>query len=268
MDDRARRIKPWRLPPHTAYVFKNANVVDTESGVIRANCTVVVSSGFINQVVEGPLIGISCPQDAIIVDLEGRFLCPGLIDAHVHLMAVPGFEELSKAFGNPFAVSAFRQPYVCQQMLSRGFTSVRDCGGATYALKEAIEDGVFPGPRLFLSVHALSQTGGHADIRVSATGASEVRTVTDSGRVLMIMQNVVGGRMEILVASAMVLKTVSKLHESRFELERTSSRLWREAEFQHRRTNWRMFNLPLKRFEQSQLWQATLILWCVTYLSR
>lgn len=38
---------------------------------------------------------------------------------------------------------------------------------ATYALKEAIEDSVFPGPRLFLSVHALSQTGGHADIRVS-----------------------------------------------------------------------------------------------------
>lgn len=82
-------------------------------------------------------------------------------------MAVPGFEDLSKAFGNPFAVSAFRQPYVCAQMLSRGFTTVRDCGGATLALKEAIEDGVFPGPRLFISCHALSQTGGHADIRVS-----------------------------------------------------------------------------------------------------
>lgn len=82
-------------------------------------------------------------------------------------MAVPGFEDLSKAFGNPFAVSAFRQPYVCGQMLARGFTSVRDCGGATLALKEAIEDGVFPGPRLFISCHALSQTGGHGDIRVS-----------------------------------------------------------------------------------------------------
>lgn len=44
---------------------------------------------------------------------------------------------------------------------------MRDCGGATLALKEAIEDGVFPGPRLFICCHALSQTGGHADIRVS-----------------------------------------------------------------------------------------------------
>jgi imidazolonepropionase-like amidohydrolase len=207
MDDRAQRIKPWRLPPHTVYVFQNANVVDTESGVVRANCTVVVSSGFIDEVVEGPLIDTSYPQDAIIVDLEGRFLCPGLIDAHVHLMAVPGFEELSKAFGNPFAVSAFRQPYVCQQMLSRGFTSVRDCGGATYALKEAIEDGVFPGPRLFLSVHALSQTGGHADIRVSICCVSEFEDVTDSGRVLMIIHSAAVGRMETLVASATESKT-------------------------------------------------------------
>jgi imidazolonepropionase-like amidohydrolase len=207
MDDRAQRIKPWRLPPQAVYVFKNANVVDTESGVIRANCTVAVSSGFIDQVVEGPLINTSVPQDAIIVDLEGRYLCPGLIDAHVHLMAGPGFEKLSKAFGNPFAVSAFGQPYVCQQMLSRGFTSVRDCGGATYALKEAIEDGVFLGPRLFLSVHALSQTGGHADIRVSTRSVLGM-SITDSGRVLMIMPNVVVGRMEILVASVMVSKTV------------------------------------------------------------
>ncbi|KAH0359333.1 amidohydrolase, partial [Aureobasidium melanogenum] len=106
-----------------------------------------------------------------IVDLEGRYLCPGLIDAHLHLMAVPGFEDLSKAFGNAFAVSAFRQPYVCQQMLARGFTSVRDCGGATYAFKEAIEDGVFPGPRLFLSVHALPFRYPRADfIKIMAGG--------------------------------------------------------------------------------------------------
>lgn len=164
MTNKSQRIKPWQLPPHTTYIFRNANIVDTEKGTIRKGCDVQVSDGIIEKLQEDR---ISAMHGAIVVDLAGRYLCPGLIDAHVHLMAVPGFEDLSKAFGNPFAVSAFRQPYVCQQMLSRGFTSVRDCGGASYALKDAIEDGVFPGPRLFLSVHALSQTGGHADIRVS-----------------------------------------------------------------------------------------------------
>ncbi|KAI4746333.1 amidohydrolase [Aureobasidium sp. EXF-12298] len=162
MTTKSQRIKPWQLPPHRTYIFQNASIVDSETGTIRSGCAVQVSNGLIDKIEERQ---IPDTDGAIVVDLAGRFLCPGLIDAHVHLMAVPGFEDLSKAFGNPFAVSAFRQPYVCQQMLSRGFTSVRDCGGASYALKEAIEDGVFPGPRLFLSVHALSQTGGHADIR-------------------------------------------------------------------------------------------------------
>jgi len=164
MTNKTQRIKPWQLPPHKTYIFRNANIVDSEKGTIRKGCDVQVSDGTIDKIEEGQ---IRETHGAMVVDLAGRYLCPGLIDAHVHLMAVPGFEDLSKAFGNPFAVSAFRQPYVCQQMLSRGFTSVRDCGGASYALKDAIEDGVFPGPRLFLSVHALSQTGGHADIRVS-----------------------------------------------------------------------------------------------------
>ena len=174
MTNKTQRIKPWQLPPQRTYIFRNANIVDSEKGTIRRGCDVQVSDGIIDKIEENH---ISATDGATIVDLAGRYLCPGLIDAHVHLMAVPGFEDLSKAFGNPFAVSAFRQPYVCQQMLSRGFTSVRDCGGASYALKDAIEDGVFPGPRLFLSVHALSQTGGHADIRVSPCESDEDRNM-------------------------------------------------------------------------------------------
>lgn len=166
MASKSARIKPWQLPPPKTFIFQNVNLVDSEQGVVRQGCSVKTSAGFIEQIMDGPMSQTELTDQVTGIDLEGRYLCPGLIDAHVHLMAVPGYEDLSKAFGNPFAVSAFRQPHVCQQMLARGFTTVRDCGGATYALKEAIEDGVFPGPRLFLSVHALSQTGGHADIRV------------------------------------------------------------------------------------------------------
>lgn len=59
-------------------------------------------------------------------------------------------------------------------MLERGFTSVRDCGGASLALKEAIADGVFPGPRLFIAGHAISQTGGHGDRRGAHEGGGAV----------------------------------------------------------------------------------------------
>ncbi|EIT72930.1 imidazolonepropionase [Aspergillus oryzae 100-8] len=62
-------------------------------------------------------------------------------------------------------VSLLRQPSVCQSMLNRGFTTVRDCGGAGLALKGSIQEGVIPGPRLFIAGHALSQTGGHGDRR-------------------------------------------------------------------------------------------------------
>ncbi|KAM0427909.1 hypothetical protein ACHAPT_007368 [Fusarium lateritium] len=58
-----------------------------------------------------------------------------------------------------------REPYACNAMLNRGFTSVRDCGCATLAMKQAIEQGLFPGPRLFIAGHALSQSGGHGDGR-------------------------------------------------------------------------------------------------------
>lgn len=65
----------------------------------------------------------------------------------------------------PHDVVLLRQVYYAREMLRRGFTTVRDCGGATLALKQALDEGQFPGPRLFFAGRALSQTGGHADLR-------------------------------------------------------------------------------------------------------
>lgn len=62
-------------------------------------------------------------------------------------------------------VSLLRQTFVANQILNKGFTTVRDCGGAGLALKEAIGEGVVPGPRLWISVAGISQTGGHGDAR-------------------------------------------------------------------------------------------------------
>lgn len=158
-------IKPWARPAPQGYLFTNANVVDVQAGKILKNATVITRLGKFQSV--STSLPKPLPTGLTTIDCEGRYLCPGLFDAHVHLCAVPGYHDLSKAFGNPNDVHLLRQPYTAAQMLHRGFTSIRDCGGAQLALKEAIEDGVFPGPRVFISGHAVSQFGGHGDLRGS-----------------------------------------------------------------------------------------------------
>lgn len=104
-------------------------------------------------------------EAAIHIPCTGKFLSPGLIDAHVHLTSVPGEPDLRAGMAVTPPVSFLRQPFQARAMLERGYTTVRDCGGASLALKEAIAEGVFPGPRLFIAGHGLSQTGGHGDRR-------------------------------------------------------------------------------------------------------
>ena len=129
------------------------------------NASIHLYDGII-QSVNGDAKEWESDQHTIKVDLEGKFVCPGLIDCHVHLCAMPGEKNGLEGIKdiNPSA-SLLRQPLVCKSMLERGFTTVRDCGGALFPLKQAIEQGVHPGPRLFIAGHALSQTGGHGDMR-------------------------------------------------------------------------------------------------------
>ncbi|KAK1839001.1 amidohydrolase [Colletotrichum chrysophilum] len=160
-------LKPWLKAPTRRYILTNATIVDVTDGSLHPNAAVRLKDGLIDAILpsDPSTVSAAVADGFAEVDCAGKFLCPGLIDSHVHVMAVPGFDSLAAAFSNPNDVSLLRQPYVCAQMLHRGFTSIRDCGGALLALKEAINDGVFPGPRLFIAGHALSQAGGHGDVR-------------------------------------------------------------------------------------------------------
>jgi imidazolonepropionase-like amidohydrolase len=161
-------LKPWSLPPQKTYIFEHANVVDAASGVISEDQDVKISGGVIQSIRPSTASSVTdwSHVDDVLVDLTGKYLCPGLIDCHVHVGAVAGDEGLmGGGFGPDPAVSYFRQAFHCKEMLSRGFTTVRDAGGATLALKEALADDVFPGPRLFIANKPLSQTGGHGDKR-------------------------------------------------------------------------------------------------------
>lgn len=159
-------IKPWKLPPRKTYILKNARIVDPLEHSSTPLTVVRISGGTIESIDGSKESLCELSGNVETVDLEGRYLCPGLIDCHVHITAVAGDASLSGAISSADQVpSHFRQPYLCGQMLSRGFTTIRDTGGGTLALKEALDDDVFPGPRLFTANKALSQTGGHGDVR-------------------------------------------------------------------------------------------------------
>lgn len=155
---------PWSALPQPRYVFHGANLIDPVKGTVVENATIHLFEGVVVSVNGEPEEWEKDPK-TVKVDLQGKYVCPGLIDCHVHLAAVPGEKDLRDMKGLTKSVSLLRQPQVCKAMLDRGFTTVRDCGGATLALKEAIEQNVHPGPRLFIAGHALSQSGGHGDMR-------------------------------------------------------------------------------------------------------
>jgi imidazolonepropionase-like amidohydrolase len=158
-------VKPW-LPKteHPSILFTGAQLVDPVDGQVHPNASVHINQGIIRAV---SLNGepIETPGNTVNVNLGGQYLCPGLIDAHVHISAVPGEMDFRHIMAMPESEALLRMTYVCRDMLYRGFTSVRDCGGAPGALKQSCSEWLVPGPRLFISGHALSQTGGHGDFR-------------------------------------------------------------------------------------------------------
>ncbi|KAF3075595.1 Uncharacterized protein CFAM422_002470 [Trichoderma lentiforme] len=165
--DMAKIIKPWKLDAQPTYIFTNAKLVDPEQAKVVENVTIKTVGGKIVSVDTNSSTSPTATDGEIVVDLNGKYVCPGLIDCHVHIAVVPGEANLSAYQSMTERISLIRQPWVLKPMIERGFTSVRDCGGATLAMKEAVEEGICVGPRLFIAGYALSQTGGHGDMRSS-----------------------------------------------------------------------------------------------------
>jgi imidazolonepropionase-like amidohydrolase len=138
-------------------LIENAAVLDAERGELRAGQHVRIDGERIVEVSDRPVAA----GDVRRIDAGGRTLMPGLIDAHVH--AVITTMDLSALERRPVTLVAQEARLVLERMLRRGFTSVRDAGGADWGLAQAVERGLIRGPRLFYSGRVLSQTGGHGD---------------------------------------------------------------------------------------------------------
>jgi len=139
--------------------FKNFAMLDPDAGQIMDGYEILVENDVIREVSDKPIKAAK----ARVVDCGKRTLMPGLIDSHVHVCA--SAVNLASLITTPEALVAFRAARIMKGMLDRGFTTVRDVGGGHYSLVEALEEGLFEGPRLFTSGKALSQTGGHSDAR-------------------------------------------------------------------------------------------------------
>jgi imidazolonepropionase-like amidohydrolase len=143
-----------------AVIFKNARVFDGTNSECPDGMHVLVEDDAIREVSNQALKSTG----ALTIDVGGRTLMPGLIDAHIHAYASHvDFQKADRA-GDPY-----RTAHAVRMLgfaLDSGFTTVRDVGGGNYSLWRAIEDGLIRAPRFFYAGNALSMTGGHGDFRL------------------------------------------------------------------------------------------------------
>ena len=138
-------------------VLKDAKILDVLSGDI-VNSDILIENGLISRI--GKNISYGSVEK---ISLNGKLVMPGLCDAHVHVTAYTAdFAKLKNT--SPFYVG-IKALEILNGMLSRGFTTVRDAGGADWGLSKHIKENQTLGPRLLFCGHALSQTGGHGDMR-------------------------------------------------------------------------------------------------------
>lgn len=140
-------------------ILENATLLDVHQGELQPDRHLMVADGLIREISETPIKASAARR----VDLAGRILMPGLIDCHVHVTAA--VTSLAASALLPDSYVALKTRAIMHGMLRRGFTTVRDLGGADYGLVRALEEDLIEGPRLVICGKALSQTGGHGDFR-------------------------------------------------------------------------------------------------------
>jgi len=159
----AQTTQPQTAPRAHAIVLHAARLLDVESGHIMAPGEILVTGDTIAEV--GP--NVSRPSGAEIIDLGDTTLLPGLIDAHVHLFLHPGAEDL-QTVQESVPQRTIMAALAARDDLMAGFTAERDmgtegAGSADTAVRNAINQGQIPGPRLRISGNAINILGGHED---------------------------------------------------------------------------------------------------------
>jgi len=148
-------------------VLTGATLIDGTGAIPVSDAALVIDGERI--IAAGPRTGLTWPPDADVVDVSGRTVIPGLIDAHDH-MASHGYALATRwGLDEPASTAHLRTARVLAETLAMGYTTVRDAGGLDAGFRVAIEHGLIAGPRLVLGIQIISPTGGIGD-RVSPSG--------------------------------------------------------------------------------------------------
>ena len=149
------------------YAIQAGHLIVDAAQPPRGNSTVIVENGRVSRIDSG----FTTPANATVVDERARTVMPGMTDVHVHLTmnsGEPWYASFTQKYSNPYAATVGLTHAL--DMARAGFTTVRDLGGPTaavIAVRDAVAEGRFPGPRIKVSGEALSIIGGHGD---AATG--------------------------------------------------------------------------------------------------
>ncbi len=143
----------------TGYVLHNLSLLEPEIGELQPGMSLRIEGDKIMEVSPTPI----APGSAETIDCGGRTVMPGLIDSHVHVMLSEVYIRRLEAV--PLTLATGRAAMLMRGMIDRGFTTVRDTGGADWGIKQAVDEGSIVGPRLFIAGQAIGPTGGHSDGR-------------------------------------------------------------------------------------------------------
>jgi len=140
------------------FLLQNANVVLDGQDELQPACNILVTGERIESVTREPIKR----SDVTLIDIAGKTVMPGLIDAHAH---ITGLSLSPKNLAYPAADLVVAAANYLRNSLMAGFTTIREAGGADYSIAHLLQQGTIIGPRLFYSGKALTQTGGGADFR-------------------------------------------------------------------------------------------------------
>lgn len=137
-------------------IVKNVNLIDGSGADVKENVNVVIEDGKFTHITTEV-----DEADSEVIDGQGKYMLPGMIDAHVHLSTE--FKPLAERVATPFAYNFYEAIQYAERTIDAGVTTVRDALGSPLGFKQAINDGLVRGPRMQVSINALSITGGHGD---------------------------------------------------------------------------------------------------------
>ncbi|MFC7062563.1 metal-dependent hydrolase family protein [Halobacillus seohaensis] len=140
-------------------LIENGTLIDGQGGSPIPDATVLVEGSKIVKV--GHVKDIDVPENTRVIDAEGKYILPGLIDTHVHMTME--LKNIQDTISNPFSYRFFESTQFLKRTLDVGITSVRDAGFTDIGVKKAVEDGLIDGPRMQISINPLTITGGHGD---------------------------------------------------------------------------------------------------------